>query len=159
MRHGITDACLKDTKNKDVYMSNNGVEQIKKSLCHIPLSVKTIYTSPTLRTIQTANIVSQTIPTCKIIVDSRIKNKLDSEFSDYFQNLKSFLDGLTGREEDMLIVSHGRILKMIYSIINFDKIDISVINTLDIDYGDLFCIHQAVEGRLVFLEWQKINIP
>jgi len=156
LRHGLTDACFKQTKMKDVCLSDTGIRQIHDLLDHLPGSIKTIYCSPTLRTIESAEIIQKRLG-CKIVVDGRIKNKLDESNPDYFQNLQTFLSDLPLDKGEILLVSHGRIIKMIYSIINHHKIDKDVIDHLEIDYGDLFCLETTEDHTLVFKDWKKLN--
>lgn len=156
LRHGVTDACFQKTKMKDVCLSPIGIHQIHNLLDSLPSSIETIYCSPTLRTIETAEIIQKKLK-CKIIVDVRLKNKLDASNPDYFHNIQTFLSDLSFDKGDILLVSHGRIIKMIYSIINHQKIDVGVIDHLEIDYGDLFCLETTHDQTLVFTEWKKIN--
>lgn len=155
LRHGITDACLQNTKMKDVHLSELGKLQIMKIKRYIPNSIEKIYSSPTLRTMETAKIINKDLE-CPILTDLRLKNKLDENFPDYFQNISSFIKDLEQNDDmDIVLVTHGRIIKMMYSIINFKKIEINIIDKLNIDYGDLFCIDKIKEK--FYFNWKKIN--
>lgn len=154
LRHGITEASLIDTALKNVSLSKNGIRQINDVLDLIPNNICHIYTSPMIRTIETSRIIQEKLG-CDIIIDDRLKNKLDDEHSDYYENLGSFLNDIND-DDDILIVTHGRNIKMLYSIINFKRINPKIMKDLDIDYGDLFCF-EKVNNVFIFREWKRLN--
>jgi len=159
LRHGITPACTdKHTKKlfKNMSLSERGRQQIINICPKISTNICKIYTSPTLRTIESAQIVQSICsPDAEIVVDIRLKNKIDDENDSYLENILQLLNHLqTGfsqyKDYDILFVTHGRIIKMIYSIIEHQSIKKEIMDDLDIDYADLF---------VFYLEHDKFSFP
>ena len=148
LRHGITPASAdKQTKKlfKNVPLSEEGRRQIIQICPFIRSNISKIYTSPAIRTLETAQIVqSHAFPEAEIVIEVRLKNKIDDETShSYLDNIVQFLGDLrvNHQDSDLLLVTHGRIIKMIYSIIQYNSIDKEIMDCLDIDYGDLFVLY------------------
>jgi broad specificity phosphatase PhoE len=160
VRHGITDACGLETvnnikPNKDVSLSELGRQQVKKACLQLPRNISKIYTSPTLRTIETSEIIKDYYHSnVEIIPDVRIKNKIQIMDTSYPINLQGFLQELSlQEEEDIVIVTHGRIIKMLYSLTFYKCIDCNFMDSLEIDYGDVFEM-EYTNGNFEFLKWK-----
>jgi broad specificity phosphatase PhoE len=160
VRHGITDACGLEPvngkkPNKDVPLSETGREQILETCQYIPQSVTKIYTSPTLRTLETADIIKTKVGLlAPILSDHRLKNKVESEDASYQNNIKEFLHDILPFE-NIVIVTHGRIIKMLYSLINQDVINVTLMNSLTIGYGDVFVA--PWKGSRIEMEWKPCS--
>jgi len=157
VRHGITDACNQEPvngkkPNKNVSLSEIGREQILEACPYISRSVTKIYSSPTLRTLETAGIIKKNLGLlAPILSDHRLKNKVESEDASYQNNIKEFLHDLSP-SENIVIVTHGRIIKMLYSLINLDVINVTLMDTLTIGYGDVFLAQW--KGSRIEMEWK-----
>jgi len=160
VRHGITDACGLEPvngkkPNKDVPLSETGREQIFEACQYIPQSVTKIYTSPTLRTLETADIIKKNLGLlAPILSDHRLKNKVESQDASYQNNIKEFLHDILPFE-NIVIVTHGRIIKMLYSIIVENKINIKLLESLTIGYGDVFVA--SWKGSRIEMEWKPCS--
>jgi broad specificity phosphatase PhoE len=156
VRHGITDACNNSDKSlKNVYLNSEGKQQISNISKIIP-KIDKIFTSPTLRTIESADIIRLNCnPNADIITDYRLLNKVD-EGQTYINNLRNFLNYLKNEKETILLVTHGRIIKMIYSIILYDNIYINFINGLSMDYGSLSKF-EYINEKFNFLEFNFLR--
>jgi broad specificity phosphatase PhoE len=134
VRHGCTDECQKNIKQRlDSPLNVLGVEQIKK------INVKTdiIYVSPSRRTIESAKLIN---PNARVIVDNRLYNK-KRDLEHYSNELHSFLDEIRELNyNEVMIVTHGRIIKMIYSILEFNYIDTNFTDALSMEYGSISTI-------------------
>jgi len=162
VRHGITDACGLVTvdnikPNKDVSLSATGVEQVRAMLGSLPKTITKIFTSPTIRTIETSQIIANyCITHPEIIEDLRIKNKVVVMDSSYTTNINSFLEDLcTFQDKEVVLVTHGRIIKMMYSLLNIGKIDCEFMNKLELDYASYFLM-EKISNQFVFPQW---NFP
>ena len=158
VRHGITDACGLETinnvkPNKDVSLSTLGRDQIREACKKLPKDISKIYTSPTLRTIETAEIIKDYCDTNpEIITDIRIKNKVVAFDCSYEQNLKGFINDLKMlKEKNIVLVTHGRIIKMIYSLMTRNEIDCKFMDGLELKYGDVFLMKD-----FKFLQWNLL---
>ena len=138
LRHGCTNSCLIKDKsiNNDVSLNDSGILQIKLAAEKLKdITFDLIISSPTIRTNETAKLIDNK---CKIIIDRRILNK-NLNIQSYEQDLKSFLRDLHELTfENLLIVTHGRIIKMIHSIIINNHIDTNFIDNIELDYGSLY---------------------
>jgi broad specificity phosphatase PhoE len=160
VRHGITDACGLETvnnvkPNKDVSLSELGRQQVKKACLQLPRNISKIYTSPTLRTMETSDIIKDYCDSnLEIIPDLRIKNKIQIIDTSYQTNLQGFLQELSLLEkEDVVIVTNGRIIKMLYSLTFHKCIDCNFMDSLELDYGDVFKM-EYTNGNFEFLKWK-----
>jgi broad specificity phosphatase PhoE len=155
IRHGVTDACfISDKSAKNVYLNSEGKQQINNISKNIP-KIDKIYTSPTLRTIETSEIIRINCnPSVEIETDYRLLNKVKEEET-YESNLKSFLIDLKKKNKTILLVTHGRIIKMIYSIIMKGYIDLDFINLLSMDYGSLSKF-EYINEKFHFLEFKSM---
>jgi broad specificity phosphatase PhoE len=158
VRHGITDACGLETinnvkPNKDVMLSTLGRDQIVEACKKLPKDITKIYTSPTIRTIETAEIIKNYCDNHpEIIIDIRIKNKVVEFDSSYGQNLNGFINDLKMlKEKNIVLVTHGRIIKMIYSLMTRNEIDCKFMDGLELKYGDVFLMKD-----FKFLEWNLL---
>lgn len=160
VRHGITNACGLEPvngkkPNKNVPLSETGRVQILEACQYIPRSVTKIYTSPTLRTLETAEIIKKYLGlSAPIHSDYRLKNKVESEVASYQNNIKEFLYDILPFE-NIVIVTHGRIIKMLYSLITQDVINVTLMNSLSIAYGDVF-VAPWIGSRLE-MEWKPCS--
>jgi len=142
VRHGETDAChQKQTAteeiNKDVWMNEKGREQIEKTVTKIPKTVGKIIASPTFRTMEVAHRIHDHSFFASIITDVRLHNKMENN-SIYESNIISLLKDLKEDvEEEIVLVTHGRIVKMIFSIISKGTLDQNIMDTIDLTYGGL----------------------
>jgi broad specificity phosphatase PhoE len=145
IRHGLTDACFSEDKSaKNVYLNKEGKNQIINSAKKIS-SISRIITSPTLRTIESSEIIRSIVnPNIEIQTDYRLLNKVN-EGQTYVSNLKTFLDEIKKYNDTLLLVTHGRIIKMIYSIIVHDTINVDFIDELEMDYGSISIIEYTGE--------------
>jgi broad specificity phosphatase PhoE len=156
VRHGETPLCHTTDKtiDKNVPLSEKGRAQIEAICPKIPRNCAVIYTSPTIRTKETANIIQNTsCPHAIIVTDARLLNKADQQ-AQYDTNIRSFLSEILSGSENVVVVTHGRIVKMIYSIVKFGIIDIEIMDNLKIEYGDSFKI-VSDHGKLLF-NYQKL---
>jgi broad specificity phosphatase PhoE len=156
VRHGVTDACKNSDKRlKNVYLNSEVKKQINNISKRIP-KIDKIFTSPTLRTIETADIIRINCnPNADMNTDYRLLNKVD-EGQTYINNLKSFLDYLKKENGTILLVTHGRIIKMIYSIVLYNTIDINFIDRLSMDYGSISKF-EYINDKLNFLEFNFLG--
>jgi broad specificity phosphatase PhoE len=147
IRHGETDACHhkkqvymnnEETEiNKDEWMNEKGREQIEKILGKIPRTVGKIIASPTFRTMEVAHRIQEHSFFASIITDVRLHNKMEND-SIYESNIISLLNDIKeDMEEEIVLVTHGRIVKMIFSIISKGVIDRSIMDIIDLTYGGL----------------------
>lgn len=133
VRHGTTADCLCDKKQGlDTPLNELGKKQIEK----INIKTDLIYVSPTRRTIESAKIIC---PDTKIKVDNRLYNK-KRDLEHYTNELRSFLNEIKTLDTDVMVVTHGRIIKMIYSILEFNYINTNFTNSLDMEYGSVSII-------------------
>ena len=162
VRHGITDACGLETvnnvkPNKDVSLSELGRQQVKKACLQLPKNISKIYTSPTLRTMETSDIIKHYCDSnVEIIPDIRIKNKIQIIDTSYQTNLQGVLQELSLLENsntNIVIVTHGRIIKMLYSLLFHKCIDCNFMDSLELDYGDVFEM-EYTNGNFEFLKWK-----
>ena len=89
-----------------------------------------------------------------ILSDHRLKNKVESEDASYENNIKEFLHDILPFE-NIVIVTHGRIIKMLYSIIVENKINIKLLESLTIGYGDVFVA--PWKGSRIEMEWKPCS--
>ena len=142
VRHGETDAChqtatVTEEVNKDVWMNEKGREQIEKTVSKIPKTVGKIIASPTFRTMEVAHRIHDHSYFASIITDVRLHNKMENN-SIYESNIISLLKELTEDvEKEIVLVTHGRIVKMIFSIISKGTLDRNIMDTIDLTYGGL----------------------
>ena len=143
VRHGETDACHQkqmtatEEINKDVWMNEKGREQIEKTVTKIPKTVGKIIASPTFRTMEVAHRIHDHSFFASIITDVRLHNKMENN-SIYESNIISLLKDLKEDvEEEIVLVTHGRIVKMIFSIISKGTLDQNIMDTIDLTYGGL----------------------
>lgn len=160
VRHGVTDACglvsVDNIKpNKDVSLSTTGIEQVRAILDSLPKTITKIFTSPTIRTIETSKIIADYCTTNpEIIQDLRIKNKVVVMDSSYTTNITSFLEDLCNfQDKEVVLVTHGRIIKMMYSLLNFGTIDCDFMNTLELDYASVFLMERNSSNEFKFPQW------
>lgn len=160
VRHGVTDACglvsVDNVKpNKDVSLSTTGIEQVHGILDHLPKTTTKIFTSPTIRTIETSQIIADYCTTNpEIIQDLRIKNKVVVMDSSYTTNITSFLEDLCNfQDKEVVLVTHGRIIKMMYSLLNLGKIDCDFMNKLELDYASVFLMERSASNEFKFHQW------
>jgi len=159
VRHGVTDACglvsVDNIKpNKDVPLSTTGVEQVRAILDILPKTITKIFTSPTIRTIETSQIIADYCTTNpEIIQDLRIKNKVVVMDSSYTINITSFLEDLsTYQDKEVVLVTHGRIIKMMHSLLNLGKIDCEFMDKLELNYASVFLM-ERISNEFVFPDW------
>ena len=162
VRHGVTDACglvsVDNIKpNKDVSLSTTGIEQVHGILDSLPKTITKIFTSPTIRTIETSQIIADYCTTKpEIIEDLRIKNKVVVMDSSYTINITSFLEDLsTYKDKEVVLVTHGRIIKMMYSLLNLGKIDCEFMDKLDLDYASVFLMERNSSNQFKFPQWNS----
>jgi len=140
VRHGETDACESSSGSvdKNVLMNEKGRAQIEKILPKIPKSIGKIFTSPTLRTIETAQMIQVHSMFSTLEVDGRLYNKMADD-EEYEDNIRTLLDGLEkDPEPEIVLVTHGRIVKILFSILSVGRIDRSVMDILhNLSYGSL----------------------
>lgn len=154
VRHGITDACIDPSLPKDVMMNDQGRRQIRESaqrLWHIiqkDASNICIYCSPTKRTTETAHILQDVFQTNNIPVhhDERLLNKSNI----FFENITDFISHIKMHHGIVIAITHGRIIKMMYSIMECGRIDTELTDRLELDYGDVFEIKSKDKERLKF---------
>lgn len=159
VRHGVTDACglvsVDNIKpNKDVSLSITGVEQVRSILESLPKTITKIFTSPTIRTIETSQIIADyCISNPEVIHDVRIKNKVVVMDTSYTINISSFLNHLlTLNDKEVVLVTHGRIIKMMYSLLNFGKIDCDIMDKLELNYASIFLMEKD-SNQFIFTRW------
>lgn len=141
VRHGETDACRSPDKSidKNVNLNARGIEQIRRLRLMLPPPTM-IITSPTVRTIESSHLLMDEENRAELLIDSRVWNKI----GDYDFNLRVFLRSLCalastdGRQHTMTVVTHGRIIKMIYCLVRFNCLCTEIMDTLPIEYGDCF---------------------
>jgi len=160
IRHGMTDACTFDYQgDKNIFMNATGRNQIElclEKLTQFPLPRHiTFYTSPTLRTKQTTELLQSYFRglglglNLNIVIEPRLYNKQ----RDFYSTLRALLDEISSRklilkeekdaDEWMFFVTHGRIIKMVFSILTENRINTKLTDSLSIDYANIF-----------LLEWQ-----
>jgi len=150
IRHGITDACNNDQIiDKNVYLNELGISQIKFISDLIPKNHNyKIFCSDTKRTIQTANIINDCLFTnYEIKIDNRLLNKNCNDDL-YYINIHCFLKEILELYENVILITHGKIIKMILSIIKFHKIDKSYTDSLDLGYGSIFILDEKLNIKL-----------
>lgn len=111
-----------------IQMSNCGVS-LKETVFH-PFSRFIVYTSPLRRVVDSAILIKNFVETkesgweCgEIRIDERLSNKQLDE-TVFESSLRSFLEDLkNNRECMMIVVTHGRILKMLNSFCRFGHLD------------------------------------
>ena len=140
LRHGLTDACENKDKtfNKDVSLNFSGKLQVLKTRDSLHASLRDIRhvrTSPTLRTVESAALFELSVPS---IQDPRLYNKKDSNEA-YTSELLSLLQELVWdhNDGDVLLCTHGRIIKMLYSIIMYGSFRQDIIDSLSLEYGTM----------------------
>lgn len=139
IRHAETnDSLLKKDKNnilvnidkKNVSLNDNGIIQcseIKKKISS--LQFECIITSDTKRTIQTATLINNNK---EIIIDNRVLNKQENN-NMYYNNLVEIIKNY--KNKNVIIVTHGRIIKMLLSISKFNYINQSFLDSLNLYNG------------------------
>ena len=138
VRHGETDACGKeDVKEKDIWMNEKGRLQIEKVLSKLPRTIDKILTSPTLRTMETAQKIQEYSLFAPIETEIRLHNKAEND--DVFEkNIQSLLSDLRDDpEQEIVLVTHGRIVKMIFAILSTGKLDRAIMDMIDLSYGGI----------------------
>ncbi|NDE14325.1 hypothetical protein EBZ80_05270 [bacterium] len=138
LRHGATDACESTDKalNKDVSLNVAGIEQVLAThrLFRDRLrGVRLVLVSPTRRTEESAALLRLPSP---LLHDARLHNKKHSD-EEYAADLVSLMSELVSRGEDVLLCTHGRIVKMLYSILTRGAFRQEVIDALRLDYGTM----------------------
>jgi phosphohistidine phosphatase SixA len=145
LRHGETDLCHSKRKDidKNISLNDKGIQQVTNACNRINSNINKIYCSPTIRTIETANIVKTRFNlSSDLIIDDRLLNKQIND-NIYEEQLRLLLNDLKKLEilekdiESIILVTHGRIVKMLYSIVKLDKIDNDFLDTMDLEYGHL----------------------
>lgn len=154
IRHGETDNChSSDKNNKNVSLNSSGIEQIHKLLPIIP-DPTLILASPTIRTIESAHIMARGKNI--VVEEPRLWNKSE----DYHMNLTSLLQDLRTRHDGahdiILLVTHGRIIKMIFSLITYGFIHKETMDELVLDYGDMFCVQNGSDDKFSML-WTSVK--
>lgn len=145
LRHGETNLCYSKRKDidKNISLNDKGIQQVIDASTKIKNNINKIYCSPTIRTIETANIIKKECNfSCDIIIDNRLLNKQIND-DKYEEQLKLLLDDLNklnkSDESDLsiILVTHGRIVKMLYSIAKLGKIDNDFLDTIDLEYAHI----------------------
>lgn len=145
LRHGETDLCYSKRKDidKNIPLNENGIQQVINASIKIQNKINKIYCSPTLRTIETANIIKTKLNiSCDVIIDDRLLNKQIND-NIYEQQLKLLLEDIKKLEllekdiDSIILVTHGRIVKMLCSIAKLGKIDNDFLNKIDLEYGHI----------------------
>ena len=143
LRHGETDLCYSKRKDidKNISLNETGIQQIRDAIIKLTnVKIDKIYCSPTIRTIETANIVKEKFNlSFDLIIEDRLLNKQIND-TVYEDQLKSILDDIKKQESagsTIILVTHGRIVKMLYSIVKLGKIDNNFLDTIDLEYGHL----------------------
>lgn len=138
VRHGETDACGRDDViEKDVLMNENGRRQIEKVIKKLPRTMTRILTSPTLRTMETAQKIQEYSWYAQIETDHRLHNKAEND-ERFENNIKELLSGLRDDpDEEMVLVTHGRIIKMIFAILSTGRLDRATMDIIELSYGGL----------------------
>lgn len=136
LRHGATDACESTDKavEKDVSLNVAGVEQVLAThrLFRDRLSgVRLVLVSPTRRTEESVALFRLPAP---LLRDGRLHNKKPSD-KEYADALVSLVGDLAARGDDVLLCTHGRIVKMLYSILIHGAFRQDVIDGLSLSYG------------------------
>ena len=93
-------------------------------------------------------------PDANIITDYRLLNKVN-EGETYVNNIRNFLNNIKKETGTIMLVTHGRIIKMIYSIILYGDIDISFLDGLSMDYGSISKF-EYINDEFKFLEFNKL---
>ena len=153
VRHGLTDAALVDTSHKNVTLNTIGRQQIQHLISLLPIyQVDCIYTSPTLRTIETAEILRSS-PDIPLHTDHRLLNKVSTEYPDYQDNLKSLLHDLQSCPySTILLITHGRIIKFLFALLSPQPINT---DTLSLEYGDAF--YFFLDETFHFPKWSPLG--
>lgn len=131
VRHGETDACLTKTEKKNVSLNKKGIiqcDEISKKINE--LNFDYIITSNTKRTIETATRINTNNK--QIIIDDRVLNKQENNKM-YYNNLVEIIKEC--KNKNIIIVTHGRIIKMLLSISKFNSINQNFIDSLNLYYG------------------------
>lgn len=140
----MTDACGDGTiLDKDVPLNAAGIQQIEQLhdvLLRRGVRIGRVYASPTKRTRHTAAILNGS---GHIVVDRRLLNKQVNDDL-YAENLKNLFTDIG--ESDVMLVTHGRIVKMIYSFLLFGEIRRGVTDSLSMDYGSLSIFERDISG-------------
>jgi broad specificity phosphatase PhoE len=160
VRHGTTEACengKSSGESNDVFLNQKGIDQIKKTVKSLLSSnIQYIYTSNFKRTIQTSNIIKEGInQNCSINLDHRLSNK--DNFNEYQQNIKSFLQeliDLSYNEGNFCLVTHGKIIKLIYyyTLNNYFPDDTPKVKWCD--YGCVSCL-KIQDNKLIPIYFGK----
>jgi len=152
IRHGECDK-NKDTnkyETDNVVLNQNGQEQMQQcasllqyTVIHPPCSYR-IYTSPIPRVVESATLLLGHLQRCKewengqICIDQRLSNK-QFEFENSLKWVLRDMKKDAENEHICLIVTHGRVLKMLNSICKYGSIMLSYTQTLDdLDHGKVF---------------------
>ena len=139
VRHGETDENSKNIiqGRKNTHLNTKGVQKTKElRQTIISLGVDICYTSPLLRTLETAfGLVADK---ALIIKDDRLLERNMGIFDDknLFERCQNFLDDVIpkNRDKKILIVSHASVIRCMHHILrntdlNKDKLHISIPNS------------------------------
>jgi phosphohistidine phosphatase SixA len=137
LRHGATDACENTDKsvNKDVSLNLAGVDQVLATgrlFGERLRRVRLVLVSPTRRTEESAALLRLAAPLAR---DDRLHNKKSSD-GEYAAGLLSLLQDVAVHG-DVLLCTHGRIVKMLYSILVHGGFRQDVIDGLVLSYGSM----------------------
>jgi len=154
-RHGMTDQCIDKQKgmNKNVSLNSTGRQQVENVSQLLKGKIITkIYSSPTLRTLESAQIFRRLLDldNVEICKEDRIFNKQ----TDYEKVLNSFLEDCKSQNENIAVFTHGRMIKMLYSLLLFHEIRIDFTDRLEIDYGTLNVVEN---GTMIMFNSQPVN--
>lgn len=148
MRHGQTDWNARQILmgQKDIPLNNLGKEQAKKAIQQVQdLQIKTIYTSPLIRALETAEIIATALNIELIIlenlkevdfgiyegkkieasfIDSWIDGNIDNisceSFQDVHKRIKPIVDTMQKNPHSNLVIAHGIIFLAITKLLGND---------------------------------------
>lgn len=151
IRHGLTDMCQRPkfpNQNRDVYLSLEGIQQVENVSNYLSnYNLDYIYTSNFKRTIQSSEIVLQyqKNKNCKIIIDNRLSNK--DELQNFKSNIINFLEELFENKDKLFIsiITHGRILKLIYYYLKNDFFPSEIPKLNWCNYGSLTLVELKIK--------------
>ncbi len=149
IRHGLTSMCQEPkypNQNRDVYLSQEGIQQMENVSNYLGNhNLDYIYTSNFKRTLQSSEIILkyQKNKNCKIIIDNRLSNKDD--LNNFKSNIVSFLEELFQNNDKLFIsiITHGRILKLIYYYLKNDFFPLDIPKLKWCNYGSLTLVEST----------------
>jgi broad specificity phosphatase PhoE len=144
VRHGDTGSKCKAV---DAPLNEEGRHQAQELIGVLP-PFDIIICSPALRALQTAQLISETV-----VVDDRLLNKKPSD-TDYERALRSLLSELPTLG-NVVLVTHGRIAKMLYSMIALGRLSREFTDEFpDLGHGKVWYSFEATSSGNFFIGWE-----